>query len=604
MIAGTQTTQPTWTSDGSLCVTVLGEIHNCPELRQRLERQGRSISSGADAELVATLFQEKGQEFVRDLDGLFIVAVWDHNEQKLTLAQDRYGGIRQLYYAALPNALVFASGIRPILASGKLTSAVDEQALVEFFAIGSVPPPHTMFRGVKKLVPGYALTCGQGSVSTRRVHGFSFSPQIDRKELPRFGEHHAEAVRKRLASDRPVGLLLSGGLDSSLNVAVASRVAEKPISTFSVRFLESGLDESPYSDLVASRFGTDHHQLTLDSSDSLEILPQVVWCQEEPLWDASALPSLHLARFAKSHVDAVIAGDGPDHLFGRYYNLAAKRRLIGGVPGGRCLSRLLTENLDNGFSRFRPLATAQKLAHAARASSTEEAYREMILGFYLWGSPATEVASRVFSGALKNAEYNERFDESIFAPDDVTSEFSRLVACDFMLDGSMGVFSKFGKVAAGHSLLVREPYFDNTLVDYINRLPEGLKVKGNLWQLLRGAGETKYIMRHTTCREVLPPAVLAKPKHGFVPPLVRWLRETLQQLTPAAALAKSINRAGYFDNAYVEAVIREHLSTAPDRREVVLALYLMLSFAVWHRLHIERLAISYPTETLTELLRD
>ena len=598
LVADIQAPKPMWSKDGSLLVAVNGEIHNCLELRHQLEHKGYSFSSNSDAELIADLYLDKGEEFIKELNGLFVVAIWDRREREVILAQDRYGGIRQLYYAQLTNALVFASGIRPILAGGKVTPQLHEGAFVEFFTIGRVLPPRTIFQRVQKLIPGYVLRCRQGSVSTRRVHAFTFDPRLKADDIASFKPYYYAAMQKQLIADRPIGLLLSGGLDSSLNVAMANRLGHKPLTTFSTSFTDQALDESHYSRLVANHFNTDHHELTLDSSDALEALPQIVWCQEEPLWDHSAVPSYHLACFAKSQVDVVIAGDGPDHLCGRYYQLAARRQFFHALPGNQLLERLLSKNLEKGFSRFYPLRAAQKLVQVAHGP-LEKCYKDIICGDYIWRVSTAERADRVFSDDIRAKRYAWT-DQTQLVPNHVTDDFNRLIVYDFIVEGSFGVFSKFGKVAAGLSLLVREPFFDNAFVDRLNCLPADVKVRGNLWQRLRGSAEKKYLLRHALGRELLPQAVLSKPKAGFTPPMGRWLREKLNGLSADAMLGPSIKQAEIFDIPSVDALIREHLSNVKDN---TMPLYLLLSFAVWHRLYIDTLTTECPTMTLTALLR-
>jgi asparagine synthase (glutamine-hydrolysing) len=405
-------------------------------------------------------------------------------------------------------------------------------------------------------------------------------------------------MQKQLIADRPIGLLLSGGLDTSLNVAMASKLGHKPLTTFSARFTEQALDESHYSRLVANQFATDHHELTLDSSDALEALPQIVWCQEEPLWDHSAVPSYHLACFAKSYVDSVIAGDGPDHLCGRYYQLAARRQFFHSLPANQILGKLLTKNLDRGFSRFYPLRAAQKLVQVAH-NTLETCYQDIVCRDHIWQGSSVERPDRIFSAVMLAKQY-PLIDHIQLVPDYVTEDFNRLVVCDFIIEGSFGVFSKFGKVAAGLSLLVREPFFDNALVDQLNRLPAEVKVRGNLWQRLRGSAEKKYLLRNTLGRELLPQAVLLKSKGGFEPPIGRWLKEKLKGLSADTVLGASIKQTGVFDIAYVDALIGEHMSNIKDN---TMPLYLLLSFAVWHRLYIDKLTTECPTMTLTEIIR-
>jgi hypothetical protein len=244
------------------------------------------------------------------------------------------------------------------------------------------------------------------------------------------------------------------------------------------------------------------------------------------------------------------------------------------------------------------LRAAQKLVQVAHGP-LEKCYKDIICGDYIWRVSTAERADRVFSDDIRAKRYAWT-DQTQLVPDYVTDDFNRLVVCDFIVEGSFGVFSKFGKVAAGISLLVREPFLDNALVDQLIRLPPEGKVRGNMWQRLRGSAEKKYLLRHTLGREMLPLAVLSKSKAGFEPPMGRWLREKLNGLSADAMLGPSIKQAEIFDITSVDALTREHLSNVKDN---TLPLYLLLSFAVWHRLYIDTLAIESPTMTLTDLIR-
>jgi len=596
LITKIQTSSPAWTKDGSLCVILNGDILNFPELRSDLERRGYEFDSDSDAELVANLYLDRGEEFLKELNGLFALAIWDRRMNEIILAQDRYGGIRQLYYAQLPDALVFASSIRPILASGEIVPEVDKDSLVEFFSIGRVLPPYTLFHSISKLTPGYIVQCRQGSVSTKLIHSFTFTPEnrVDAGYL--LEKYYTEAVERSLVADGSIGLLLSGGFDSSLNVAMASKLSRGPLDTFSLGFKDTALDESYYARLVADYFKTNHHEYVLDSSDALEVLPQIVWCQEEPLHDLSAVPSYHVARFAKSHVDAVVAGDGPDHLWGRNSLFLAARRLFNTLNRAGLFKKLLLKDSGGRFSKYYPIRVARRLAYWAD---------KPVARFYLdstsrWLENTSSIErTPVFLSKELQTGWYDRINLAQLLPLDTVDDFHCMVNCDLMVEGSFGVFAKFGKVAAGQSLQVREPYLDNSLVDHINHLPETLKVKGNTWQQLRGTAQRKYLLRHTLGKKLLPHEILMKPKAGFSPPMNQWLREYLKGLDVNEIMSPSIKKAGFFDLASVENIFEEYLKN-PQRSNY--GPYMLLSFAVWHRLYIDKFNTENPNVSLTELL--
>lgn len=598
LVTEVQTSNPTWNKDGSICVILNGDVYNYLELRNDLEHHGYQFQSNSDAELVANLYLDRGEVFFKELNGLFVVAIWDRRKKEVILAQSRFGGIRQLYYAQLPDALVFASGIRPILASGRVVPEVDEDSITEFFSLGRILPPHTLFQNIRKLTPGYILKCRQGSVSTKLIHSFTFTPEIMADAVHLLEKYYTEAVRKSLAADGSVGLLLSGGFDSSLNVAMASKLANRPLDTFSIRFTDSALDESYYARLMADHFKTHHHEYTLDSSDALEILPQLVWCQEEPLFDFSVVPSYHVARFAKSYVDAVIAGDGPDHLWGRGYRWIAGRRFFNALPGNRLLKKLVTKDVDGRLLKGYPVRYAKRLAYLAN-EPVDKSYLDST-AWWLGNTSSIKQAPKLLSEKLQ-ARWCDRIDLAQLFPCDALSDFNCQVICDLVVHLSFAVLAKFGKVAAGQSLLVREPYLDNFLVDHVNHLPETLKVRGHIWQRLRGTAQQKYLLHQTLGRKLLPQEILSKPKGGFTPPMHRWLREYLEGISVDSILSSSIKQAGFFNTAAVKNIFEGYLKNLERSTH---GPYMLLSFAVWHRLYIDKFTTEYPTMSLTELLHE
>ncbi|HEY97637.1 MAG TPA: asparagine synthase (glutamine-hydrolyzing) [Dehalococcoidia bacterium] len=600
LIAKIQATRPFVNADSSLCVALNGEINNYNELRYTLEGSGYQSTSDSDMELVADLYLDKGDDFLRELNGMFTLAIWDKQRQEIILAQDRYAGIRQLYYLQLPGAFIFASGIRPILSGGQVTPEVDMDNMMEFFSIGRVLPPRCLFKGIRKVVPGQVLKCRQGELSVRHGFGFSFSPEIEKENIHNLEELFSASMERNLTADKPPVFLLSGGLDSSLNVAIASRLHDRPLDTIAIGFGDEALDESAYARVVSEHFRTNHHEYTLESSDTLEVLPQIAWSQEEPISDASSVPSYHLARLAKNLTDVVVAGDGPDHLWGRENFLLERYRLLHYLPGLQLLRRLLTRYSEASLTDSRLRKILQRLRQYTNRDIAN-LYLEALANV-LGNPPSLEFAPRLLSASLKN-RWQGKIDTSDLLAGDIHDNFGRLVTCDFLVDGSFGVFAKFGKVAAEHSLLVREPHLDNPLVDFVNRLPSRYKVGGSLWQRLNDACEKKYLLRRNLAYKLLPQTTIAKKKGGFTPPIYQWMYDYFNKnnINADVLLGSSLKEADFFDTAYISDVIQEFRQKSFRRG---IHLYVLLLFAVWYRVYILKYSITGPSVNLTELLTE
>jgi asparagine synthase (glutamine-hydrolysing) len=600
LITKIQATAPFVNAGSSLCVAFNGEIHNYDELHRTLEQSGYQFTSDYDTELVAALYLDKGDDFLRELNGMFTLAIWDGQRQEIILAQDRYAGIRQLYYLQLPGAFVFASSIRPILSGGQLTPEVDTDSLMEFFSIGRVLPPRCMFKGIRKMVPGRILKCRQGELSIRHGLGFSFSPEIEKEDIHNLEELFTASMERILTADKPPVFLLSGGLDSSLNVAVASRLHGRPLDTLAIGFSDETLDESSHARVVSEHFKTNHHEYRLESSDTLEVLPQIAWSQEEPISDYSSVPSYHLARFAKAMTDVVVAGDGPDHLWGRENFLLERYRLLHYLPGLQLMRRLLTRYSAPSSTDSRLRKILQRLRQYTN-KDIESLYLEA-LTYILGNRPTLEFAPRLLSASLKN-RWPGKIDMTQLIAGNIADNFGRLVTCDFLVDGSFGVFAKFGKVAAEHSLLVREPYLDNPLVDFVNQLPSKYKVGGSLWQRLNDACEKKYLMRRDLAYKLLPQTTIAKTKGGFTPPMYQWMHDYIirNNISTNVLLGKSLKEADFFDTAYINDVIQEFRRKSFRRG---IQLYVLLLFAVWYRIYILKYSVTGPSVNLTELLNE
>ncbi|MCK4324412.1 MAG: hypothetical protein KAW89_07785, partial [Armatimonadetes bacterium] len=330
-----------WNEDGSVCGLFIGELFATDALTTGLHSTGHKSEDACQSRLLVGLWEKYGPGLIDKANGLFTAAVWETEARRLTLLLDWVGGIHHMYYAPLDGGIAFASQIRSLLAVDGLRVEVNQRALYQYLDFGYILPPETLFKGIYKLAPGCALIYENGKRQVQRIFRLRFEPHAPDNWVGQFQEIFQQAITQRLQGGEEVGAFLSGGIDSSFNVATMSALMRNPVKTFSISFPQPDFDESQYAHLVADHYHTDHHELVLDSAEALNDLPQMVWALEEPTRDYSFVPTSHLARFAKQHVDVVISGDGPDHLLGRHYPEAFARAFLGKIPGLSLGARLV-----------------------------------------------------------------------------------------------------------------------------------------------------------------------------------------------------------------------------------------------------------------------
>ena len=363
--------QPIFNESGHVAVVLNGEIYNFQELRPGLEAKGHRFTTQTDTEVVVHLYEECGVEAVQRLRGMFALALWDGDRQRLLLARDRVGK-KPLFYACLPDRLLFASEIKAILQDPEVPTAIDVQAVDAYLAFQFIPHPLTIYQAIRKLPPAHLLVWEQGEVTIEPYWHLDFAhktPIRDDEVTEAVRAHLEEATRVRLTSDVSLGALLSGGVDSSAVVALMSQSMGRPVQTFSLGFAEEAYNELPYARQVAQRFATKHHEM-LVSTDVAGILPRLVWQYDEPFADKSAVPTLYVAQMASRHVRVVLTGDGGDEAFAGYdkYRFGRWQRAWAHLPVGlrRTLARRMLAPLQND-SGGRTTWLLTQLAHCALA---------------------------------------------------------------------------------------------------------------------------------------------------------------------------------------------------------------------------------------------
>lgn len=569
--------QPMPNEDERSWIVFNGEIYNHGELRRGLLSAGHRYRTASDTESILHLYEEGGPAAFSDLRGMFAFAIWDAAKQTLTLARD-HSGIKPLYYVTTPDGhLLFASEVKALFASGCLTPQLDPEVVPEYFATGHVCGERTLLSGVKKLLPGHWLTWTRGNLRINRFWSLAEAVQAEGQGesqhdmtwvAAEFWRRFVEAVDLQLMSDVPLGAFLSGGLDSSLIVAAMVQLGVKRIETFSVGYADRDANELPFAHAVATKFKTNHHEVSLTAEEFLASVPRLTWQRDFPLTFEASIPLAAVAALARDHVKVVLTGEGADELFagyGRYpralINLRWGRRLDSWLRGpARRLLRVGAASLGDGFvgSRIRRSFLAQE-------GSAVGAYLEPFSEFgELERSKLLEPGSDPFErpGALLNSQLLEREPlEALLQLDQATYLEELLMKQDTM------------SMAA--SIESRVPFLDHTLRAWAARIPSRLKLRG--W--------TGKALVRAAAAEHLPTNITHAKKRGFPVPTGRWFRLASGREMIEAYVLQDMRDAG-LRQGYARQLYSEHLKGRDHARK----LWRLLAFAVWVRDTLPRFA--------------
>ncbi|MEA3402547.1 MAG: asparagine synthase-related protein [Armatimonadota bacterium] len=579
-----------WNEKRTACCAVVGEVLDPSAGSQEDASDGGGRADGAARRLLHQ-WEQRGARLIQNVSGLFAAAVWEVEAERLTLLCDWIGGIHHLHYAMTDDGLAFASDIYPLLQIEAWDGALSQAGLAQYLDFGHILPPNTVFQGIHKLAPGCALTYENGEVTVQRVFRLDFAPRSDGDWVEQFRDTHRRAIARCLSGPDEVGAFLSGGIDSSFNVAAMSELSEKPIKTFAVTYPGEDIDEAPYARLVAEAFGTDHHELALESSAVLDELPEMIWALGEPAMDYSFIPTFNLARFARQHVQVAVSGDGPDHLLGRHHPVALVRRTLGRLPwSGRLASVLLASDRSvrwkiAGWRRLRKSESGRFLWKALQSLDGDAVeaylsiYREIAYRGLLPDGPRAMMDSTA-AGVLDGAGVDAIVTDTL---DGQPSEFERMIGLDLAIDGSFGVFAKVGKMAGYHDLQIREPYLDAEMCSLLEHVPSGLKVRGSAMDLVRNRARTKYLL-YEAARGVVPDEVIRKPKQGFQAPIGRWLCDWLADRDAHALLPALARSTQWLNAGAVDRILREHREGRRDHSTLIM---MLITLDLWHGIFVE-----------------
>ena len=567
--------QPMTNEDGSVVVVSNGEIYNYRELTDRLRARGHTVATRSDTETIVHLYEDRGDDLVDELRGMFGLAVWDAPRERLLLARDRLG-IKPLYYADTGDRLVFGSEIKAILQHPAIDARPDLTSLAHFLSLKYVPSPETMFAGIVALPPGHLLICGQDGVRVRPYWDLSFAREpgdpvpTEQEAFERLEELLRDAVRSHLVSDVPYGAFLSGGVDSSTVVALMTEILDHPVRTFSVGFEGDGarFSELPYARLVAQRYETEHHEVMIGPDDFVNLLEKVIWHLDQPIGDEACLPNYMLSELASRHVKMILSGEGGDELFAGYarYSFERLAPLFQALPGP-------ARSLALSFAKIVPGQRRAKIALNALCQPSE--VQRLASWFPLFNTEMTaELLSGVFRESPNGSSAADVFARQL-AGSDAHDAVSRMLYVDTKLWLPDDLLARGDKTSMAASLEARVPLLDHPLVEFAASLPTGMKLRGRT---------RKYLLRKVAA-QWLPEDVITRKKQGFPTPTSMWFRKETRTFLHEHISPETIARRGLFEPAYVQRLLSEHDRGAADHGSL---LYGLLSVELWYQQYIDR----------------
>ena len=563
--------QPIHNEDGSVTVVLNGEIYNYRELRRRLLEHGHRFTTDGDTEVIVHLYEELGGACVRELQGMFCFALWDARRGRLLLARDRVGK-KPLFYSRREGSLSFASELGALLQDPEVSREIDHHALDAYLAYGYVPAPLSAFAQVRKLPPAHTLVWRDGTVGIERYWQLDYAAKRTGASAAELEEEVREAirraVRRRMVADVPIGVFLSGGVDSSAVAGAMAECSPVPIKTFSIGFEESSVNELPLARRVAQGLSSDHHEL-LVRPDAVEMLPRLVRHYGEPFADHAALPSFYLARFARRHVTVALTGDGGDESFAGYQRYTTNLLLarLDGVPRPlRGAAAWLAGHAPGARSRG---SRAGRLARLARAAPLDRELRYLNQRSVFTAEARARMYTREHHALLGPS----RAHELVLGPWRRSGATELL---DRMLDVDVGgylpddLLTKIDIATMAFSLEARSPLLDHELMELAASLPAALKAaRGSRKRVLRAA-----------VRGWVPDEVLRAPKQGFEVPVAHWFRDELRDYAHEVLLDADAVSRGWCRPEWVRGLLDEHCSGRADHGRGIWAL---LMLELWYR---------------------
>lgn len=579
--------------DGRVWITFNGEIYNHESLRPALEAKGHHYRSRTDTETIIHLYEERGLDFVQEIEGDFAIALWDENTKRLVLARDRIG-VKPLYYTVSDGRLIFASEIKAILEHPSVSRDVDEEALYHYLTFLTTPAPQTLFAGIQKLPAGCLLTCdAKGDVKLTRYWD-AISPRLD----PALNDERAigeellrllsDSIEKRMMSDVPFGVFLSGGIDSTANVALMSRLMSQPVRTFTVGFRDNpDYNEIEEARSSAKEFGTDHHEVMISQQELLDFLPDLIFHQDEPIADPVCVPLYYVSKLARETGTKVVqVGEGADELFCGYRDYASylnlhdrlwrhmsrlpvslrrSMALLGSAVHLTGVTRLLPRGRKMLPDLLRRLGDGEELFWSG-TFVFDEVHKQQLL--------TPEARSRLGGNRVSNSKLSSysvvRADlDRLLASKPDADQLDRMIYQELKLRLAELLLMRVDKMTMATSVEARVPFLDHKLVEFAMSIPSHLKYH---------EGETKYILKRAL-KGIIPDRVLQRPKQGFGVPINEWMLDRLGGFVENAIFNSALRRRELFDYGFIGECSRDHRA---GRVNNSFFLWTLLNLSLWY----------------------
>ncbi len=550
--------QPLFNEDGSVVIVFNGEIYNFQEVIPELQALGHVFRTRSDTEVIVHAWEAWGDGCVQRLRGMFAFALWDRNRQTFFMARDRLG-VKPMYYAVLDDGLLlFGSELKSLLAHGGLKRDIDPLAVEEYFALGYVAEPRTIFTQAKKLSPGHMLSIRRGQpVAEPQPYWdvrFTLDNPISAEDAcEELRARLSESVRLRLISEVPLGAFLSGGVDSSAVVATMAGLSDTPVHTCSIAFDDPAFNEAAFAQTVADRYKTDHYVETV-KSDDFDLIDTLARLYDEPYADSSAIPTYRVCQLARKRVTVALSGDGGDESFGgyrRYRMHLMEERMRSALPAG--VRQPLFGLLGRVYPKadWAPRMFRAKTTFEGMARTSVEAYFHSVS--ILRGPMRSQMFSPAFKRTLAGYDAQEVFTRHA-AQAGTEDPLALIQYLDLKTYLVGDINTKVDRASMAHSLEVREPLMDHKLVEWLGTLPSSLKVRGQ---------EGKYLLKKAM-EPKLPADILYRPKMGFSVPLARWFRGPLKQRVRDAVLGERLMSTGWFNPSYLRHLVDAHQAGTSD----------------------------------------
>lgn len=562
--------QPVFNEDKSIVVVMNGELYNFREIRSDLEKRGHKFETNTDTEILPHLYEEYGEVMLEHINGMFAFALWDKNKRKLLIARDKFGE-KPLYYGVFDNQLIFASEPKVLLANSAVKAEINLNSLRAFLSFDYVPAPNSIYKGISKLPAAHFLSVEKDEIKTRRYWNLTWEKKETKsleKSAEELRELLADAVRMRLVSDVPLGILLSGGVDSSTVAAFATEFSTEKVKTFSIGFEEDSFDESKFARQVAKHLNTEHYEEKLSVEKAADLISEIGKWLDEPLSDGSLIPTFLLSRFVRKHVTVALGGDGGDELFAGYPMYYAHRvaDFYNKIPG--VLRNNLIEPIVNNLPvSSKNLSFDYKAKRFVRASKYDLVTRH----HSFFGSFSIDEQQKLLSREVLANSSNDIYAgaKDLLKITDAANEIEQMQFLDINFYMAEDILTKVDRASMAVSLEVRAPFLDPRVAQFAASIPLEYKLKGN---------KGKYILKKAM-ENILPKNILHRPKKGFGIPIAEWLRGRLNPLMHELLDATRLKNQGLFDEKFVQQLIKEHETHAASHHK---QLWTLLVFQLWY----------------------